>query len=125
MTATPLQVLVVEDDHPLRDLYTTLLREAGHTVCSAWTARGAIELIRTERVDLVLLDLELDGLMTGVDVWNKIPRGIPVIVVSGYSERYIHDTAVRAQRIRDGSTRFLPKPVDAGRLLSEIREMTE
>jgi CheY-like chemotaxis protein len=83
-----LRVLLVEDDYDTRLYYERLIRAWGHHLCSAWTAMGAMELLRTEAIDLVVLDLELQGLMSGVDVKRHVPDRIPVILVTGHEATF-------------------------------------
>jgi DNA-binding response OmpR family regulator len=83
-----MMVLVVEDDHDLIMAYERVLEIRGHKIKWAHTVYGAAELLRTEKdIDLIILDYELGSEMNGLDLQRHIPKGIPVVVTTGYSER--------------------------------------
>ena len=82
-----LPILVVEDDPSLRNLYRSLLRQAGYTVIGVGDGLAALHTMEATRPAAVILDLALPHL-DGRDVHremkaNPSTRGIPVIVVSG------------------------------------------
>ena len=80
------KILVVEDEHYMRDLYVDLLKEEGYEAESAEDGEAAYELIVNDHFDLILLDLVLPK-MSGIAVIKKLrdenkPRsGFPKIVV--------------------------------------------
>ena len=80
------RILVVEDEHYMRDLYVDLLKEEGYEAESAEDGEAAYELIVNDHFDLILLDLVLPK-MSGIAVIKKLrdenkPRsGFPKIVV--------------------------------------------
>lgn len=82
------RVLVVDDAAPIRNLMIVLLEEAGYTTAQAVDGAEAIEWLKGQRPDLVLLDL----MMPKVDGWGVIEylRTIasppPVVIVSGMRE---------------------------------------
>lgn len=83
-----LSVLIVEDDPPLRELYRTLLREAGYTVVAVEDGLAALHSIEKRRPAAVVLDLVLPRL-SGRDVYQELKArpdtcDIPVVVVSGH-----------------------------------------
>ncbi len=82
------RVLVIDDDKPVRDLETAILEQSGYAVIPASDGAVAVERLREQRPDLILLDL----VMPKVDGWGvlehvrSIPDPPPVIVVSGLEE---------------------------------------
>lgn len=115
-----LRILLVEDDFDTRLVYERAMREWGHHVCAAWTAYGAIELLRTETIDLVVLDLELQGLMSGVDVKRHIPSRIPVILITGHEVTYWTLRGDNPGHPLADITAVLIKPIDPIDLRSAI-----
>jgi len=111
-------VLVVEDDYDAQQIYTATLRHANYEVTSATTVADAREAVRTRRPDIVTLDCRLpDG--NGLDLlatW-KGPRhemaGVPVVVVTAFSERAHFDAATAA-----GADAFIVKPCPPDALLA-------
>ncbi len=59
------RILIVEDDHDLRELYAEVLRDEGYEVDESSDGEGGLEHINSEHYDLILLDIMLpkkDGL---------------------------------------------------------------
>ncbi len=79
----PLSVLLVEDDPVNRRVLSGFLEADGHAVRMAASGAEALELVETERFDLVLSDLRLPGL-SGLEVARRIRarHGPPVIAVT-------------------------------------------
>ena len=87
--ATPVRVLVVEDNDDQRALLQALLRRAGCEVHAVGTAEEAMETIASARPELAIVDL----LLPGVDGWELVRRlgdavpSCPVAVASVLEER--------------------------------------
>ncbi|MFN2384675.1 MAG: PleD family two-component system response regulator, partial [Thermoanaerobaculia bacterium] len=110
--ADPARLLVVDDNEMNRDLLSRRLRQEGHAVETAVNGREALERIRSETFDLVLLDVmmpEMDGyqVLENLRAEQWLPR-LPVIMISAVSEL---DSVVRC--IELGATDYLPKPFNA------------
>lgn len=80
------QVLVVEDHRPIRTLLTLLAERCGARVSQADNGRTALEMMRRQRPDLVLLDLTMP-VMTGQELLSIMEtdpglRDIPVAVIT-------------------------------------------
>ena len=81
-------MLVVEDDAPLRELYRSLLRQAGYTVIAVEDGLAALHSIDQRRPAAVVLDMALPRL-SGRDVYQELKGrpdtcDIPIVVVSGH-----------------------------------------
>jgi DNA-binding response OmpR family regulator len=86
----PQRILIIDDDPAYVDLVSTELRHDGYDVAFARSGREALELLRVQRADCVLLDL-LTPDMSGVEICRCIRgvpalRDVPVIVVTAVSE---------------------------------------
>ncbi|MCZ6807758.1 MAG: response regulator, partial [Deltaproteobacteria bacterium] len=80
------RILVVDDDPSFRELLTAFLDDRGYEVESSADGEEALELLRSETADLVLLDLELPGI-SGLDVLRAIESekiDTKVITISGH-----------------------------------------
>ena len=78
------RLLLVEDDPTLRRALSFNLTREGYEVTSAADGEAALEAARSERLDLILLDVMLPG-MSGVEVMRVLRReGVttPVIILS-------------------------------------------
>jgi len=105
----------VDDDQASRDLTAEMLKNAGHAVSAAASAREALARCKTAPPDLVLLDLILPD-WTGVEVLQELRAlqpELPVIIVTAYPEIR---SAVEA--MRRGAAEYLVKPVDPDALLA-------
>ena len=79
-TAVPsADVLVVEDEDPLRDLVTEVMRGLGHQVVEATTGQEALSLLEKQTYDLVMLDLRLPDI-DGQAVWQRAIAPHPRLV---------------------------------------------
>src|SRR5215218_1221066 len=98
-TATPAsRVLVVDDERSMRELLSIVLRRDGYEVLLAADGMAAVELLKRERVDVLITDIRMPE-MTGVDVLREakgIDPGIISIVMTAFATT---DTAVDALRL--------------------------
>jgi two-component system cell cycle sensor histidine kinase/response regulator CckA len=127
LVRTPETILVVEDDPGLARLQKIRLERSGFTTLIAGTFEEALEAVRNHPIDLVLLDFQLPGGHTGLDVQTALTTAgfaIPVVVVTGH-----HDEATVIKALRAGVRDFVTKSptyldylVDVvERVLSQVR----
>jgi len=116
------KVLVVDDYEPnLRGL-GQLLEHADYTVFTATNGRDALEIVKAERPDLVLLDVVMPGI-SGLDVCAELKQNpetclTPVVLISGAQER-----EARLAGLDAGADDFLNKPVDPEELYTRVRSL--
>ncbi len=119
-----LDILVVDDEHDIRELVAGVLEDEGYGTRCAADSDAALEAIASRRPSLVLLDVWLQGSrLDGLDLLDEIKRrdpSLPVLVISGHGNI---DTAVAA--IRRGASDFIEKPFEAERLLLMVERATE
>ena len=113
-------ILVVDDEHGIRDLLWEILNDGGHQVELAENAAQARAARLRERPDLVLLDIwmpDTDG-VTLLKEWSTTGLlNMPVIMMSGHATI---DTAVEATKI--GALAFLEKPITMQKLLKAVEQ---
>lgn len=112
-----LQILVVEDDAPVRKLIATTLRAHDYKYILAENGEEAIMQASTCNPDIVLLDLGLPD-TDGVQVIQKIRSwsNMPIIVISARSE---DDDKIQA--LDNGADDYLTKPFSVQELLARLR----
>ncbi len=115
-------LLIVEDDRHAREGYQTYLTGAGFRVRALEGGARVLEIAKSEKPDLVLLDLELPD----VDGWEvarrlKSDEQTSVIPIVAFSGRSMHHEQVSA--LRAGCDVYLTKPCAPDRLLRTIRKM--
>lgn len=117
-----MKILTVEDDPHFRDALVLTLREFGHTVIWAATGRAAVLLATSEKPDVVLLDIDLPDI-TGYEVARQLPRGLPLIILSGTDADQIRHDAVSFENAIEGAILILGKPVNASELATALAEL--
>ncbi len=120
--AAPAQrhVLVVEDDLPIRAMLADLLADAGYAVGEAVDGSEALNYLRQQRPDLIVLDLMLPR----ISGWQFLERSrtqleadrIPVLVLSAISGRGDYPATL-------GVAAWFTKPVDVPRFLSTVEQL--
>ncbi len=103
------KILVVDDNESNRNMLSRRLQRQGHRVKLAENGKRALEMLREEDFDLVLLDVmmpEMDGyqVLEHLHADDKL-RGLPVIMISALDQL---DTVVKS--IELGAEDYLPKP---------------
>jgi two-component system cell cycle response regulator DivK len=112
-------ILVVEDNPVNRRLVEFLLRSNGYQVREASTALEAFELLKTERPDLIVMDVQLPG-MDGLEATRKLKenpetRDIPVVAVTSYAM-----TGDREKALAAGCAGYITKPIDKTTFIQEV-----
>jgi DNA-binding response OmpR family regulator len=116
MTAMP-KVLVVDDEMKIARLVRDYLSEAGFDVALASTGPAAVAAVRSDRPDLVVLDLGLPG-MDGYDVTRAIRSGsaIPIIMLTARSEE-----TDRIVGLELGADDYVVKPFSPRELVARVK----
>lgn len=115
-------ILLVEDDEMNRDMLSRRLMKRGYDVVIAVDGHEGVELARTARPDLILMDLSLP-VMDGWEATRTLKedpatRGIPLITLTA------HAMAGDERKARDaGCDDFDTKPVELQRLLGKIERL--
>lgn len=110
-------ILIVDDAADIRRLTSDYLTHAGFRVLTAGTAESALRMTRTERPDLLLLDLGLpDG--DGLDVARAIRRtsSVPIIMLTARADEA--DTLVGLEL---GADDYITKPFSPRELVARVR----
>ncbi|MCB1628896.1 MAG: sigma-54-dependent Fis family transcriptional regulator [Xanthomonadales bacterium] len=110
-------ILVVDDEPDIRSLVQEILEDEGYAVRSAEGAEPARKAIRSERPDLVLLDVwmpDADGISL-LKEWQGQGLDMTVVMMSGHGTV---ETAVEATRL--GALDFLEKPLSLAKLLVTV-----
>ena len=114
------RVLVIEDEPDLRALMELVLEDRGYTVLTACDGREGLELLGSNRPDVILLDMK----MPVMDGWEFARRyratfedRAPIVVVTA-----AEDLRARADEI--GATKALGKPVELDTLFATIEDAT-
>jgi two-component system, cell cycle response regulator DivK len=113
------KILLVEDNPVNRRLAEFLLRSQGYQVREASTAQEAFEILKSDRPDLILMDIQLPG-MDGLEATRTLKdqpatAEIPVIAVTSYAMKGDREKALAA-----GCAGYVTKPIDKTTLIQEV-----
>lgn len=113
--------VMIVDDSPTDILnLRNILQKAGHDVVEASNGHEAIDLIRSEQPDCVLMDVVMPGIngFQATRTLSRDPRTsrIPIIVCSSKNQE-----TDRVWALRQGAREYLVKPVRESDLLGKIR----
>jgi CheY-like chemotaxis protein len=115
-------VLVCDDEPVLRGLIRATLDADGHSLVEAEDGEQALQLARSVRPDIILLDLMMPG-RTGIEVLEELRRDpqlgtTPVVMLTARAQAADRDAAERA-----GADGFLPKPFSPRELVRVVEEL--
>jgi two-component system cell cycle response regulator len=115
------RILVIEDNPTNMDLMTYLLKSFGHEVLTHEDGREVVELVRNERPDLIICDIELPGADGYLIVRQLKADGvlarIPLIAVT--ASAMVGD---RARVFAAGFDGYIGKPIEPSRFVSQIQD---
>jgi DNA-binding NtrC family response regulator len=116
------KILVIDDEKMTRVAFSDALADGGFSPATAFNWREALELIRREDYDAVLIDLvmpEKNGIDTMLEL-KKIKPAVPMIIVTGHG-----DIATAVEAIKLGAYDYVTKPPDYTRLFLTIQKAME
>lgn len=111
------RVLVVDDDPQIRRVMRTTLEAKGYDVDEAGSGEQALELIRTEKYDLIILDINLPG-KSGVETCREV-RSFSTTPIVMLTVRDAGEDKIEA--LDAGAYDYVTKPFAMGELLARIR----
>ena len=115
------KLLVADDLVPIRQMVRITLSTQGWTIVEAKNGNEALELVRSEKPDLVLLDVDMGPGPNGFDVCRQIKadevtKDIPVAMLTAHES-----DSDRAIGFAAGATQYLTKPFGPLELIDTIR----
>ncbi|MCR8913787.1 sigma-54-dependent Fis family transcriptional regulator [Marinobacter panjinensis] len=114
------QILIVEDDHDLREALVTTLELAKFRVREAADARQALAQLAESPVDMVVSDVNMPG-MSGHDLLHEIQRlypGLPTMLITAYGQISHAVSAMQA-----GAIDYLVKPFEPAVLVDAVSKV--
>ena len=117
-------IMVVDDNEPSRDALSRRLERRGYQILLAEDGLQAVDVARSARPDLILMDLGLPGI-DGCEATRQLKADgptcqIPIIVLSAHAMTHDRERALAA-----GSDDFDTKPVRFQQLLTRIEWLLE
>lgn len=113
------KILIIDDDAGVRDSMQEFIKDSGYDIYTASSAEEALELLKSEIVDVVITDIILTG-MDGLELTDLIKHNydIDVIVMTGYSEKFSYEDA-----INKGASDLVFKPIRYRELMLRLKRV--
>ncbi len=123
--ASPMRVLLAEDNAINRELAVHVLEGRGHTVVTAENGARAVELLKTERVDVVLMDVQMP-VMDGFEAVSHIRdpasgvlrNDVPIIAMTAHAMKGDRERCLEA-----GMDGYVTKPLDRKKFLEAVEQV--
>lgn len=117
--ARKIQILVVDDEKGVCDLFKKLLTKEGYDVSTALSGEACLKAMKKKEPDLVLLDLKMPG-MDGIEVLRRIKKinnNIVVIIVTAYG-------GIKSAReaMMLGAYDYITKPFDIDHVKALVKD---
>jgi two-component system cell cycle response regulator DivK len=116
------KILLVEDNEMNRDMLSRRLQKRNYTVLLAEDGQPGVDLARTEKPDLILMDMSLPG-VSGWDASRQLkadPATAPIPIIALTAHAMAED---RAKALAAGCDEFETKPIDLNALLAKIEAL--
>lgn len=117
MSTATLSILIVEDDLSFALELDMLVREIGYNVIGRVdNSAEALETILTESPDMILMDIDIKGKLTGIEIAEKITHlDIPVLFITSFAQETYYNQAKKTNFIG-----YLVKPINKYSLRSSL-----
>lgn len=116
------KLLIVDDEESICWGLSRLGQDMGHEVTTAPSAEDALEFVRNEQFDVVVLDVRLPGMngLAAIGELRQHAASVPIVVMTAYGDL---ETAVEA--VRQGAFEYLVKPFDTERVRQVVTSAVE
>ena len=113
-------LLVVDDNDLNREMLTRRLQRKGYNVLSAIDGHQALEMLQTNRFDLILLDILMPGI-SGIEMLRRVrqvhsPTELPIIMATA-----LDDSAQIVEALHLGANDYVTKPLDMPVVLARVQ----
>ena len=117
-------ILVVEDYEDVRQMLRILLESENFRVLEASTGAEALRTLKSDRPDVILMDLALPG-FDGFETIRRVRKidgfqNTPIVILTAYGAPSVYETASR-----EGIDFFMTKPIDFDELAELLEEIFE
>lgn len=123
------KILIVDDDLDLANAMQAILESRDYTVITASDKAGGMELVRTEKPDLLILDVIMSTWSDGFDMARELKsqsdlKDVPILMLTGVRDK----TGIDFKSSAGDPTwlpvdAFLDKPVESETLLAEVKKI--
>jgi CheY-like chemotaxis protein len=119
------KILIVDDRQEVRELVEVTLRAKDYQILQASTGEKALEIVRVERPDLILMDIMMPGGMDGLEATrilknNPDTKDCPIIILTAKGQKTDREKGLEA-----GAEDYFVKPFSPLDLLKKVEEALE
>lgn len=116
------KIVLIDDEEDIRDIVAYNLKKEGFTVFTAENGRTGIELCKSERPDLILLDVMMPG-MDGIEVCETLRKtaGLEQVLICFLTAR--NEDYSQIAGLDAGADDYIPKPIKPRVLVSRINAL--
>ncbi len=114
-----MKMMLVDDEERFLATTRKLLEKKGYDVLTATSGAEGLELLRTNRVHVVILDVKMPG-MDGVATLREIKRQFPMVEVIMLTGHATVDSAVEG--MKSGAVDYLMKPADLEEIVAKATD---
>ncbi len=107
-------ILIVDDELPIREVLSASLKDEGHTVWTASDGESGIRSMREYHPEIVFLDIWMPGSLDGIEVLTSARKQFPHIEFVMISGHGTIETAVKATKL--GAWDFIEKPLSMDKI---------
>jgi two-component system, OmpR family, alkaline phosphatase synthesis response regulator PhoP len=123
-----IRILLADDDPDYIEINRTILEAHGYVVDEAYTSTEAIEKIKNQKYDMLILDLMMEEKDAGFTVAyavreNKLTRDLPILMLSSAQEQTGFSFEVDRDKEWMKVDEFAAKPLKPAELLSKVKEL--
>ncbi|HWL12057.1 MAG TPA: response regulator transcription factor [Ureibacillus sp.] len=115
------KLLVVDDDSHIRELIRIILSKEGLSIVEAADGKAALELLETEKIDLIILDImmpNMDGWAFCQEVRTYYSDTLPILMLTAKGE-----TAQKVKGFDLGADDYLVKPFEVAELVARVKAL--
>ncbi|MDD4564930.1 MAG: response regulator transcription factor [Eubacteriales bacterium] len=112
-----MNILICDDDRDIVDAIEVYLKNEGYNICKAYDGIEALDIVRREDINLILMDImmpKLDGMRTTMKIREE--KNIPIIMLSAKSEDYDKITGLNV-----GADDYITKPFNPLELIARVK----
>ena len=125
------KILIVDDEPDIVSYLEMILQDSGYETLTAGNGNEAMELVRSERPDLVTLDISMPE-ASGTRFYVELKRdpqlsSTPVIIVTAVTgfggDKYGYEKFISHRRLVPPPEGFFPKPIDREEFVAAVNEL--
>lgn len=115
-------ILIIEDNKPIRKLFSTLLKKSGYETADFDNANDTLEWLKNNSPKLIIMDILLPD-MNGTELIHEVKKidhikDVPVVAVTGFATG--ND---REKYLNEGFDHYLSKPINTTTFVDEIKSI--